>query len=209
MAHLSNDEKLIQAFKSDEDIHSRTAEEVFGSGELRNRAKAINYGIVYGISDYGLSKELNINRKEAAEYIDKYFERYSGVKAYLNKLITDGRALGYVETMYGRRRQLPGLESRNKNAKQLAERQAMNSPIQGSAADIIKLAMLSVESALIQGKYKSRMILQVHDELLLEVVESELNDVIDLVQDKMENVAKMKVPLKVDINYGLNWAETK
>ena len=209
LAHLSNDEKLIQAFKSDEDIHKRTAEEVFGSGELRNRAKAINYGIVYGISDYGLSKELNINRKEAAEYIDKYFERYSGVKAYLNKLIADGRALGYVETMYGRRRQLPGLESRNKNAKQLAERQAMNSPIQGSAADIIKLAMLSVESALIQGKYKSRMILQVHDELLLEVVESELNDVIDLVQDKMENVAKMKVPLKVDINYGLNWAETK
>ena len=173
LAHLSGDKRLIEAFNNDDDIHRSTAEEVFGDGELRNRAKAINYGIVYGISDYGLAKQLDINRKEAGEYIDQYLARYSGVRDYMSRLIEEGRRLGYVETMYGRRRQLPGLESKNQNARHLAERQAMNTPIQGSAADIIKLAMLAVERELQAGGYKSRMVLQVHDELVLEVVNNE------------------------------------
>lgn len=209
LAHLSGDEHLIEAFINDEDIHRRTAEEVFGDGELRNRAKAINYGIVYGISDYGLAKQLNIGRKEAGEYIDQYFERYSGVRDYMEHLLEEGRRLGYVETMYGRRRQLPGLESRNQNARHSAERQAMNSPIQGSAADIIKLAMLAVDRELKKGNYKSRMVLQVHDELVLEVVESEINEVTEIVRREMEGAAEMKVPLKVDIKCGRNWAEAK
>ena len=209
LAHLSNDERLIEAFKHDDDIHRRTAEEVFGDGNLRNRAKAINYGIVYGISDYGLAKQLDINRKEAGEYIEQYLTKYSGVKNYMNRLIEEGRQLGYVETMYGRRRQLPGLESKNQNARHLAERQAMNSPIQGSAADIIKLAMLAVEHELKCGNYKSRILLQVHDELVLEVVKSEIEVVTELVRHEMESVAQMKVPLKVDIKCGKNWAEAK
>ncbi len=209
LAHLSNDERLIEAFKHDDDIHRRTAEEVFGDGNLRNRAKAINYGIVYGISDYGLAKQLDINRKEAGEYIEQYLTKYSGVKNYMNRLIEEGRQLGYVETMYGRRRQLPGLESKNQNARHLAERQAMNSPIQGSAADIIKLAMLAVEHELKCGNYKSRILLQVHDELVLEIVKSEIETVTELVRHEMESVAQMKVPLKVDIKCGKNWAEAK
>lgn len=209
LAHLSGDERLIEAFNNDDDIHRRTAEEVFGDGDLRNRAKAINYGIVYGISDYGLAKQLDINRKEAGEYIDQYLARYSGVKEYMTRLIEEGRRLGYVETMYGRRRQLPGLESKNPNARHLAERQAMNSPIQGSAADIIKLAMLAVENSLQEGGYKSRMVLQVHDELVLEVVNSEIEAVTELVRRGMEGAAKMKVPLKADIKFGKNWAEAK
>ena len=209
LAHLSGDERLIEAFSNDDDIHRRTAEEVFGDGELRNRAKAINYGIVYGISDYGLAKQLDTGRKEAGEYIEQYLARYSGVKDYMNRLIEEGRRLGYVETMYGRRRQLPGLESKNQNARHLAERQAMNSPIQGSAADIIKLAMLAVERELQKGGYKSRMVLQVHDELVLEVVNSEIEAVTALVRREMEGAAQMRVPLKVDIKLGKNWAEAK
>ena len=209
LAHLSGDERLIESFNNDDDIHRRTAEEVFGDGDLRNRAKAINYGIVYGISDYGLAKQLDIGRKEAGEYIDQYLERYSGIKDYMTRLIEEGRRLGYVETMYGRRRQLPGLESKNPNARHLAERQAMNSPIQGSAADIIKLAMLAVERELQKGGYKSRMVLQVHDELVLEVVNSEIEAVTELVRKGMEGAAQMKVPLKADIKFGKNWAEAK
>lgn len=209
LAHLSGDERLVEAFIEDEDIHSRTAQEVFGNSESRFKAKAINYGIVYGISDYGLAKQLGISRKEAGEYIDQYFERYSGVHDYMNKLIEEGRRLGYVETMYGRRRQLPGLESRNQSARHLAERQAMNSPIQGSAADIIKIAMLNVERELQRRNYRSRMILQVHDELVLEVVESEIEEVKELVRLEMEGAAKMEVPLKVDIKLGQNWSEAK
>ena len=209
LAHLSGDERLIESFNNDDDIHRRTAEEVFDDGDLRNRAKAINYGIVYGISDYGLAKQLDIGRKEAGEYIDQYLERYSGIKDYMTRLIEEGRRLGYVETMYGRRRQLPGLESKNPNARHLAERQAMNSPIQGSAADIIKLAMLAVERELQKGGYKSRMVLQVHDELVLEVVNSEIEAVTELVRKGMEGAAQMKVPLKADIKFGKNWAEAK
>ena len=209
LAHLSADERLIEAFINDEDIHRSIAEEVFGDGDLRNRAKAINYGIVYGISDYGLAKQLDIGRKEAGEYIEQYLERYSGVKNYMTRLIEEGRRLGYVETMYGRRRQLPGLESKNQNARHLAERQAMNSPIQGTAADIIKLAMLAVERELQDGGYKSRMLLQVHDELVLEVVNSEIEAVTKLVRREMEGAAQMRVPLKVDIKLGKTWAEAK
>ena len=209
LAHLSGDEHLIAAFMNDDDIHRRTAEEVFGNGELRNRAKAINYGIVYGISDYGLAKQLNIGRKEAGEYIEQYLNRYSGVRDYMNNLLEEGRRLGYVETMYGRKRQIPGLESKNQNARHSAERQAMNSPIQGSAADIIKLAMLAVDRELKKGNFKSRMVLQVHDELILEVVDSEVDVITELLRREMENAAEMKVPLKVDIKYGRNWAEAK
>ncbi|MBR1728792.1 MAG: hypothetical protein IJ728_04640, partial [Selenomonadaceae bacterium] len=209
LAHLSGDELLIKAFVNDEDIHASTAEEVFGDRSLRGRAKAVNYGIVYGISDFGLAKQLHISRREAAEYIKMYLTRYSGIHNYMNRLIEEGRRLGYVETMYGRRRQLPGLESKSLNMKHTAERQAMNTPIQGSAADIIKIAMIGVERELQRGNYKSRMILQVHDELVLEVVEAELEEVKKIVKDQMENAAKMKVPLKVDINVGTNWALAK
>ncbi|MBR1396939.1 MAG: DNA polymerase I [Selenomonadaceae bacterium] len=209
LAHLSEDQKLIEAFNSDEDIHSRTAEEVFGDASLRNRAKAINYGIVYGLSDYGLAKQLLITRKEAGDYIEQYFNKYSGVKNYMNRLIDESRQRGYVETMYNRRRQLPGLESRNNNARHLAERQAMNTPIQGSAADIIKLAMIAVDNQLKKGGFTSRMLLQVHDELLLEVTKSEIESVTDIVRREMESVAKMKVPLKVDIHFAHNWADAK
>ena len=209
LAHLSGDELLIKAFVNDEDIHASTAEEVFGDRSLRGRAKAVNYGIVYGISDFGLAKQLHISRREAAEYIKMYLTRYSGIHNYMNRLIEEGRRLGYVETMYGRRRQLPGLESKSLNMKHTAERQAMNTPIQGSAADIIKIAMIGVERELQRGNYKSRMILQVHDELVLEVVEAELEEVKKIVKDQMEIAAKMKVPLKVDINVGTNWALAK
>lgn len=209
LAHLAKDERLIEAFKSGEDIHKITAEEVFGDANKRTEAKAINYGIVYGLSEYGLAKQLIIPKKEAGEYIAGYLSRYNGIKEYMTKVIEEGRQNGYVETMYGRRRLLPGLLSKNQNAKHTAERQAMNTPIQGSAADIIKLAMLAVDRELKKGKYKSRMLLQVHDELVLEVIETEVEKVKEILTRCMENVIELKVPLKVEIKYGKNWAEAK
>ena len=213
LAHMSGDENLINAFLSGEDIHARTAAEVFGvnvnevTPDLRRKAKAVNFGIVYGISDYGLSRDLRTTRTEAGEYIRLYFERYPNVKNFLDSTIEQARNLGYVTTMFGRRRQLPAIKNSNFHQRGLAERMAMNTPIQGSAADIIKLAMIRAEKNL--SHMKSRLILQVHDELVIETVESELNEVSKIIRAAMENVVKLKVPLLVDVHHGKNWATAK
>ena len=213
LAHMSGDENLIDAFNRGQDVHARTASEVFGlpleeiTPELRRKAKAVNFGIIYGLSDYGLSKGLNISRKEAAEYIEKYFARYPAVKKYLDGTIEAARRDGYVTTMFGRRRSLPSINSRNYNVRALAERMAMNTPIQGTAADIIKIAMIETEKNL--SGLKSRMILQVHDELVIEVVEGELEQVKEIVRRAMEGAADLKVKLEVDVAVGKNWLEAK
>ena len=213
LAHMSGDENLIDAFRRGQDIHARTAAEVFGvaidaiTPDLRRKAKAVNFGIVYGISDYGLSRDLHISRKEAGEYIALYFERYPGVKKFLDATIAQARLSGYVTTMFGRRRYLPAINSKNFNLRALAERMAMNTPIQGSAADIIKLAMIRAEKNL-RG-LDSRIIIQVHDELVLEAKSSELAGVEKILRDAMENVVKLSVPLTVDVHSGANWALAK
>ena len=210
---MSGDENLINAFLSGEDIHARTAAEVFGvaisevTADLRRKAKAVNFGIVYGISDYGLSRDLHTSVKEAGEYIQLYFERYPKVKKFLDATIKQAREKGFVTTMFGRRRYLPAINSKNFNQRGLAERMAMNTPIQGSAADIIKLAMIRAEKNL-QG-LKSRLIIQVHDELLIETVHSELAQVEKILRDSMENVANLKIPLVADVHSGKNWALAK
>ncbi len=213
LAHMSGDENLIAAFKSGQDIHARTAAEVFGvaidkiTPELRRKAKAVNFGIVYGISDYGLSRDLHTTRREAGEYIQLYFARYPKVKNFLDETVAQAHALGYVTTMFGRRRFLPAIKSTNFHQRGLAERMAMNTPIQGSAADIIKLAMIDAEKNL-RG-LASRIILQVHDELVIETKADELAQVEKIVRAAMENVAALKVPLVVDVHYGKNWALAK
>ncbi|MBR2215071.1 MAG: DNA polymerase I [Selenomonadaceae bacterium] len=215
LAHMSGDERLIAAFNDGEDIHARTAAEVFGKNltevtpEERRHAKAVNFGIVYGISDFGLAKDLHISRKEAGEYIDKYFTRYAGVKAFLDKIVARAKTDGYVTTLYGRRRYLPDIKSSNFTRRSLAERMAMNTPIQGSAADIIKLAMIRAYGGLKEAGLKSRLLLQVHDELVLEVTEGEIPRVESILRDAMEKVAALSVPLVIDINTGKTWAEAK
>ena len=213
LAHMSSDENLINAFLSGEDIHARTAAEVFGvsidniTPDLRRKAKAVNFGIVYGISDYGLSRDLRISRKEAGEYISLYFERYPKVKNFLDEIIKQAYEKGYVTTMFGRRRYLPMIKSANFHQRGLAERMAMNTPIQGSAADIIKIAMINAEKNL--RDLQSRIILQVHDELVIEATENELAQVEKIVRAAMENVTTLKVPLVVDCHFGKNWSEAK
>lgn len=211
LAHISGDANLIDAFNKKQDIHTRTASEVFGvplelvTPEMRYQAKAVNFGIVYGISDYGLSRDLGISRKEAAKYIDMYFARYPGVKKYIDQVILDAREKGYVTTILNRRRYLPDLFSSNRNIRAFGERAAMNTPIQGSAADIIKLAMIKIEDRLRSRGMETAMILQVHDELIFEVPEDELEEAVQLVRDTMENVMSLKVPLEVDVKVGPNW----
>lgn len=215
LAHMSGDDGFITAFKNGEDIHARTAAEVFGvsidtvTPRMRRNAKAVNFGIVYGISDFGLAQDLKISRKEAGEFIEKYFATCPDIKKFLDKVVKDAKKAGMVETMYGRRRELPGINSSNFNIRGLAERMAMNTPIQGTAADIIKLAMIKVYEALKKAGLKSRMLLQVHDELVLEVVKEELEQVKAILTDSMENAAKLSVPLSIDINMGKTWAEAK
>ncbi|MBQ3853065.1 MAG: DNA polymerase I, partial [Anaerovibrio sp.] len=169
----------------------------------------VNFGIVYGISDYGLSQDLKITRKEAAGYIESYFEKCPGVKAFIDKTVAEAHTNGYVQTLFGRRRDLPAINSSNYNQRMLAERMAMNTPIQGTAADIIKLAMIRAYRMIQEAGLKSRILLQVHDELVLEVVESELEKVKDILKEAMEQVVHLKVPLSIDINLGKNWAEAK
>lgn len=213
LAHMSKDENLIDAFKRGQDIHARTASEVFGvpiddvTPDLRRKAKAVNFGIVYGMSDYGLSQDLHISRKEAGEYITKYFERYPSVKDFLDATVAQAHLHGYVTTMFGRRRTLDSINSNNFNLRSNAERMAMNTPIQGSAADIIKLAMIRAEENL--RDFDSRIIIQVHDELVLEAKNSELADVEKILREAMENVAELLVPLVVDIHSGKNWSLAK
>jgi DNA polymerase-1 len=206
---------MIQSFLSGEDIHTRTAAEVFGlpieqvTADLRSRAKAVNFGIVYGISDYGLSQGIGVSRKEAADYIAGYFARYPAVKNFIDSTILEARMTGYVSTLFGRRRYLPDINSPNFNLRAFAERTAMNTPVQGTAADIIKKAMITVQNGLDAKGLKSRMLLQVHDELVLEVVAAELPVVSALLKDAMENAVHLSVPLSVEVKQGPNWAETK
>lgn len=213
LAHISGDETLIEAFQLGRDIHTQTASEVFGvpldqvSEAQREAAKAINFGIVYGISSFGLAKGINLTRAEAQTYIDKYFERYPKVKKYMDDIVRQGTEMGYVTTILKRRRYLPDLRSRNYNLRSFASRMAMNSPIQGSAADIIKLAMLRVDEALRKADLKAKILLQVHDELVLEVPEEELYAAAEIVRKEMENVMQLRVPLVVDVKAGPNWRD--
>lgn len=215
LADMSQDENFLKAFSNQEDVHARTAAEVFGvpieavDSDLRRKAKAVNFGIVYGISDFGLSQDLHIPRAEAKDYIQRYFAKCSGVKSFIDQVVADAHDKGYVLTRFGRRRDLPAIRSSNFNQRSLAERMAMNTPIQGTAADIIKLAMIRTHRMLQEAGLKSRILLQVHDELLLEVVEAELPQVQALLTEAMEQVVKLSVPLTIDINIGKNWAEAK
>jgi DNA polymerase-1 len=215
LAHLAGDEGMIRSFLSGEDIHTRTAAEVFGvpvgevTAEMRSRAKAVNFGIVYGISDYGLSQGIGVSRKEAAEYIAGYFSRYPAVKAFIDQTVLEAHMNGYVSTLFGRRRYLPDINSSNFNLRAFAERTAMNTPVQGTAADIIKKAMNDVYAAIRAQGLRSRMLLQVHDELVFEVVAAELDMVKNLARNAMEQAVHLSVPLSVDIKQGLTWAETK
>lgn len=211
LAEIAEDEVLRQSFRNREDIHARTAAEVFGlpiesvTPEQRRRAKAVNFGIVYGISEYGLSKDLGISRGEAKSYIDAYLARYEGVRRYMHDIVISGKELGYVQTLCGRKRWLPDLKSKNFNLRSFAERTALNTPIQGTAADIIKLAMLRVDAAIRDWGLKSRMLLQVHDELIFDVPENEVDKMCGVVREAMENALVMQTELLVDIKVGRNW----
>jgi DNA polymerase-1 len=215
LAHISGDEKLKEAFIQDMDIHTKTAMDVFGvnadevDGNMRRQAKAVNFGIVYGISDFGLSNNLNITRKDAAKFIEQYFEAFRGVRGYMDNIVMQARRDGYVTTLLERRRYLPEIKASNFNLRSFAERTAMNTPIQGTAADIIKLAMVKMNEQLQERKLRSRMLLQVHDELVFEVPQDELELMKKLVPEVMESALKLDVPLKADVNYGVNWYEAK
>ncbi|HEK9073465.1 TPA: DNA polymerase I [Streptococcus equi subsp. zooepidemicus] len=216
LAHISGDEHLIAAFKEGADIHTSTAMRVFGiekpedvTANDRRNAKAVNFGIVYGISDFGLSNNLGIPRKQAKAYIDTYFERYPGIKAYMERVVREAKDKGYVETLFKRRRQLPDINSRQFNLRSFAERTAINSPIQGSAADILKIAMINLDQALVAGGFETKMLLQVHDEIVLEVPNHELAAVKALVKETMESAVSLAVPLRVDESAGKSWYEAK
>ncbi|MCK5136871.1 MAG: DNA polymerase I [Bacteroidales bacterium] len=213
MAHLSSDKQLIEAFVNNEDIHTATAAKIYKvesgsvSREMRSKAKTANFGIIYGISAFGLSQRMHISRTEAKQLIDGYFETYPGVRAFMDECIRKAREKGYVETMYGRRRYLPDILSRNSVVRGNAERNAINSPIQGSAADVVKIAMVQIQSAFEKEKLKTGMILQVHDELNFDVWPDELERVKQIVKEKMENASVLQVPLVVDMGEGANWLE--
>lgn len=213
MAHLSADESLLSAFQQGQDIHRATAAEVFGvtleqvETEQRRAAKAINFGLIYGMSAFGLAKQLNVGRNEAQDYINLYFERYPGVKIYMDNTREQAHELGYVETLFGRRLYLPEINSRNAMRRQYAERTAINAPMQGTAADIIKRAMINVHNRLLKNELSALMIMQVHDELVFEVAETQVNQLSELLHLEMEGAAELNVPLLVDIGTGRNWDE--
>lgn len=216
LAHISKDEHLIEAFQKGVDIHTSTAMRVFGIEKVedvtandRRNAKAVNFGVVYGISDFGLSNNLGITRKEAKDYIDTYFERFPGIKNYMETIVREARDKGFVETIYKRRRELPDINSRNFNVRNFAERTAINSPIQGSAADILKVAMINLDKAIEEAGLSTRMLLQVHDEIVLEVPRAELETVKALVKETMESAIALSVPLIADENDGQTWYEAK
>jgi len=213
MAHLSNDEHLLAAFESGEDLHATVAAEVFGvkasdvDPEMRRQIKAMSYGLAYGLSSYGLAVQLDLTPPAAQDLMDRYFERFGGIRDYLKTVVDDARKVGYTETVMGRRRYLPDLLHDNRQRREIAERMALNAPIQGSAADIIKQAMLNVQQALVAGEFKSRLLLQVHDELILEVVNSEVDKVSDLVRTQMGSAFPLKAPLDVSVGIGASWSE--
>jgi DNA polymerase-1 len=212
LAHISGDEGLIEAFRTGIDIHSRTASELFGvsmegvTPDMRRTAKVVNFGVIYGISAFGLAEALNMERKEAERYINQYFERHPGVRSYSEKVLAEAKGKGYVTTLFGRKRPIPELGSQNRNTRMQGERLAVNSPIQGTAADIIKIAMIRISERLAGESRRARMILQVHDELLFELPEGELEVVQRAVREEMEGAGGLSVPLQVEIGYGNNWA---
>ena len=213
LAHMSGDEKLIEAYNSSADIHRATAAQVFGvpldevTDEQRRNAKAVNFGIVYGISAYGLSQDLNIGTKEAQGFIDSYFETYPKIKEFLDNTVAQAKEKGYTRTLFGRIRPIPELSSGNFMTRQFGERVAMNAPIQGTAADIIKIAMIRIHDRLIREHFRSRLILQVHDELLIETAEEEKEKVIALLEEEMQKAADLKVELAVGTACGQDWYE--
>ena len=213
MAHISNDPVLLDAFRTGQDIHERTAQEVFGVGpmaqtpEHRRASKAINYGIIYGLSPFGLAQQIGVPQKEAAQFISAYFERYRGVKQYLDNVLAETRQTGVAKTLFGRIRPIPDINSPQVQIRNFAERTALNSPLQGTAADLIKLAMIAIDRRLAAEKFEAKMILQVHDELLFEAPSSETEELAKLVREEMENVHKLSVPLEVEICIGANWRD--
>ena len=213
IAALSQDPAMVEAFKKGEDIHAATASKVFGvaiddvSREQRANAKTVNFGIVYGVSAFGLSQQTNLNRSEAKELIDAYYLTYPNLKAYMNEQIDFARENGFVETVLGRRRYLKDINSQNAVVRGAAERNAVNAPIQGSAADIIKLAMINIHHRLKNESWKSKMLLQVHDELVFDVPNAEVEDLTTMVKEEMENAYSLDVPLVVDVGIGKNWLE--
>ena len=215
LAHMSNDTAMIEAFNTGEDIHTVTASQVFKipinevSKQVRSRAKAVNFGIVYGISDFGLAEQIDIKRNEAKQYIEQYLETYSGIKKYMADIVEDAKNKGYVTTLYGRRRYIPELNSKNYMIRQFGSRAAMNTPIQGTAADIMKIAMIKVYNELKNRNLKSKMILQIHDELLIETVLEEKEKVKKILKECMESAANLKVPLNVEVEEGKNWYQAK
>jgi len=213
MAHLSEDPNMIDAFASNQDIHAATAAKIFKipieevTQDMRRKAKTANFGIIYGISVFGLAERMGVSRTEAKELIDGYFETYPNVKAYMDKSIEDAKTNGWVETIFHRKRYLPDIHSHNAVVRGYAERNAINAPIQGTAADIIKIAMVQIQKAIDDKGLTSKMILQVHDELDFIVSKDELKTLTELVKKEMESAASLKVPLKADTGYGANWLE--
>jgi DNA polymerase-1 len=211
MAHLSNDKGLIEAFELGEDLHSTVASQVFGvkasevDSEMRRTIKAMSYGLAYGLSSFGLAQQLDIDPNAASQLMSKYFERFGGIREYLKTVVIAARDKGYTETVLGRRRYLPDLNHENRQRREIAERAALNAPIQGSAADIIKIAMLNVSKEINENQLKSRLLLQVHDELILEVAQGEKDKLEEIVKTQMANAYQLSVPLDVNIGFGLSW----
>ena len=215
LAHMAGEKTMINAFKNDIDIHTQTACDVFGikaedvTKEMRRRAKTVNFGIVYGISDFGLSEQLGISRREAHSFIESYYKSYPGIKSYMDSVVASCEEKGYVSTLCGRRREIPEIKDKNRNVREFGKRAAMNAPIQGSAADLIKIAMINISGKLKEGGYRSKMILQVHDELIFDVPGDELEAVKKIVTDEMTTAMKLDVPLTVECSAGSNWFEAK
>jgi len=213
LAHLSQDETLIRAFQNDEDIHARTASEIFSvpmekvTPAMRREAKVINFGILYGMSAYGLSQQLRIEPKIAQAYIDEYFKKYTGVQTYIEKTLEEARQRGYVTTLLNRRRYLPDIHSPTVAIRQATERMAVNTPLQGTAADVIKVSMIHIEHRIAELGLSTKMIMQVHDELVFEAPKNELQATIPMIQNEMETVMSLSVPLKVSIHSGKSWAD--
>jgi DNA polymerase-1 len=213
MAHLSGDEGLLKAFAEDRDVHQATAAEIFGvpleavDADQRRKAKTINFGLIYGMSTFGLARRLELDRTSAQQYINRYFARYPGVKRFMDETRSQARETGYVETVYGRRLYLPNIKSRNNQQQQAAERAAINAPMQGTAADIMKRAMITVDGWLEREEAPARLIMQVHDELVLEVRENAIGEVAAAIRTRMIDAGELKVPLKVDVGTGANWDE--
>ncbi|HLG43129.1 MAG TPA: DNA polymerase, partial [Planctomycetota bacterium] len=215
LAHLSHDEVLVKTYREGGDIHARTAAEIFRvpvSGvtpDMRRKAKEVNFGIIYGMSAHGLSQRTKIPQAEAKAYIERYFATYRGVRAFLDRVLEEGRARGYVETLFGRRRPVPDLTSKNGMLRSAAERMAVNTPLQGTAADLIKIAMIRLHGRLAREGFRGRMILQVHDELVVEAPDAEADPLGRAMKEEMEGAHALDVPLNVDVSTGLNWAAAK